>query len=45
MKRILIVVAALSLAFGLSAQEYSWKAVPMDGSRVGFRYATPNDQD
>ena len=45
MKRILIVVAALSLAFGLSAQEYSWKAVPMDGSRVGCRYATPNDKD
>ena len=45
MKRILIVVAALSLAFGLSAQEYSWKAVPMDGSRVGWRFATPNDKD
>ena len=45
MKRILIIVAALSLAFGLSAQEYSWKAVPMDGSRAGCRYATPEDQD
>ena len=45
MKRILTFVAALSLAFGLSAQEYSWKAVPMDGSRVGCRYATPEDKD
>ena len=45
MKRILTFVAALSLAFGLSAQEYSWKAVPMDGSRVGCRYSTPNDKD
>lgn len=45
MKRILIIVAALSLAFGLSAQEYTWKAVPMDGSRAGCRYATPDDQD
>ena len=45
MKRILTLVAALSLAFGLSAQEYSWKAVPMDGSRAGTRYATPEDKD
>ena len=45
MKRILTFVAALFLAFGLSAQEYSWKAVPMDGSRVGCRYATPEDKD
>lgn len=45
MKRLLTIVAALSLAFGLSAQEYSWKAVPMDGSRAGCRYATPDDQD
>lgn len=45
MKRLLIILAALSLAFGLSAQEYSWKAVPMDGSRAGCRYSTPDDQD
>ena len=45
MKRILSVVAALSLAFGLSAQEYSWKAVPMDGSRAGCSYSSPDDID
>lgn len=45
MKRLLTIVAALSLAFGLSAQEYSWKAVPMDGSRAGCRYAMQDDID
>lgn len=43
MKRILTVVAALSFALGLSAQEYSWKAVSMDGSRAGTHYASPQD--
>lgn len=45
MKRILAILAALSIASGLSAQEYSWKAVPMDGSRTGTRYASPQDID
>ena len=45
MKRILTIVAAMSLAFGLSAQEYSWKAVTMDGSRVGCSYSSPDDTD
>ena len=45
MKRILTIVAAMSLAFGLSAQEYSWKAVTMDGSRVGCSYSSPDDID
>jgi 2',3'-cyclic-nucleotide 2'-phosphodiesterase (5'-nucleotidase family) len=45
MKRLLIILTALSLAVGLSAQEYSWKTVPMDGSRAGCRYSTPYDQD
>ena len=43
MKRILTILAALTFAFGLSAQEYSWKAVSMDGSRAGTRYASPQD--
>ena len=43
MKRILTFVAALSIAVGLSAQEYSWKAVPMDGSRAGCSYSSPDD--
>ena len=30
---------------GLSAQEYSWKAVKMDGSRAGCRYAMQDDLD
>lgn len=45
MKRILTILAAMSIAFGLSAQEYSWKAVSMDGSRTGTRYASPQDID
>lgn len=45
MKRILAILAALSIVSGLSAQEYSWKAVPMDGSRTGTRYASPQDID
>lgn len=45
MRRILIFVAALFLTLGLSAQEYSWKAVQMDGSRAGCRYAMQNDLD
>ena len=43
MKRILTILIALSFAFALSAQEYSWKAVTMDGSRAGTRYASPED--
>lgn len=38
-------IAALSITVGLSAQEYSWKAVPMDGSRAGCRYAMQDDLD
>ena len=45
MRRILTFLAAMSFAAGLSAQEYSWKAVSMDGSRAGCRYASPNDKD
>lgn len=45
MRRILAFVAALSFTAGLSAQEYSWKAIPMDGSRAGCRYAMQNDLD
>jgi 2',3'-cyclic-nucleotide 2'-phosphodiesterase (5'-nucleotidase family) len=45
MKRILITLAALSLAFGLSAQEYTWQAVKMDGSRAGCQYSSPGDID
>lgn len=43
MKRTLIILAAMSIAFGLSAQEYSWKAVSMDGIRAGTHYASPLD--
>lgn len=35
MKRLVVILSALLLATGLSAQEYSWKHVPMDGSRTG----------
>lgn len=45
MRRILTIVAALSLALGLSAQEYSWKAVKMDGTRAGCSYSSPDDID
>ena len=45
MKRLLTMVAALSFAVGLSAQEYTWKAVKMDGSRAGCRYAMQDDLD
>lgn len=45
MKKLMTILAALAIAFGLSAQEYSWKAVPMDGSRAGCRYSSPDDQD
>lgn len=43
--RIVTVVAALCFALGLSAQEYSWEAVKMDGSRAGCRYAMQEDKD
>ena len=45
MKRLLIIATSLCLAVGLSAQEYSWKAVPMDGSRAGCSYSSPDDVD
>ena len=45
MRHLLTVLTTLFLVCGLSAQEYSWKAVPMDGSRTGCRYATPEDID
>ena len=35
MKRISIIAASLLLCFGVSAQEYHWKHVEMDGSRTG----------
>jgi len=35
MKRIILIVSALSLSFVLGAQTISWEAVPMDGSRTG----------
>ena len=45
MKKILSFVAALSMTVGLSAQEYTWKPVKMDGSRAGCRYSSPDDVD
>ena len=35
MKRILIIAASFLLCFSVSAQEYQWKHVEMDGSRTG----------
>lgn len=35
MKRIAIIAASLLLCFGVSAQEYHWKHVEMDGTRTG----------
>lgn len=35
MKRFVVILSLLLLATGLSAQEYTWKHVPMDGSRTG----------
>lgn len=44
--RIIFTLLTLCLfSFGLSAQEYSWKAVKMDGSRAGCRYAMQDDID
>ena len=45
MRYILTIVAALSFTFGLSAQEYTWKAVKMDGSKAGCSYSSPDDID
>ena len=45
MKRLLIIATAFTFALGLSAQEYSWNAVQMDGSRAGCTYSSPDDID
>ena len=45
MNRIITLVALLCLSIAASAQKYTWKAVPMDGSRVGCRYAMQDDVD
>lgn len=45
MNRYIAVIALLCLSIAASAQKYTWKAVPMDGSRSGCRYAMQDDLD
>lgn len=45
MKAFFSFVALVLFTFGLSAQEYSWKVVKMDGSRAGCTYSSPDDID
>ena len=45
MNRIITLIALLCLSVAASAQKYTWKAVPMDGSRAGCRYAMQDDVD
>ena len=45
MNRIITLVALLCISVAASAQKYTWKAIPMDGSRAGCRYAMQDDVD
>lgn len=43
MNRIFTIALLMCLSVQVHAQKYTWNKVPMDGSRVGCRYAAPDD--
>ena len=45
MRYVFTLLTVCLFTLGLSAQEYTWKAVKMDGSRAGCRYAMQDDID
>lgn len=45
MKRLFTIISIMCLSVAAYAQKYTWKAVPMDGSRTGCRYAMQDDVD